>query len=168
MSAQPPRKFHGTPGVAHDADGGPDGILLAALLKGMLYPGSAVRPDAPVVVVADADPAAGRLLAGYFSRRGFRSAHTSLGEDVLSLAHAGRLGVAIVDVTLDDMSGHALVARLKEIDPTLHVLMTTGDYRPEFEVRARQIGILHYAQKPADYRRLEAVVTKVIGGSRSA
>jgi DNA-binding NtrC family response regulator len=68
-----------------------------------------------------------------------------------------------VDVALRDMSGHALVSRLKEIDPRVHVLMTTGDHRPEFEVRARQIGILHYAQKPADPERLEAVVAKALG-----
>jgi hypothetical protein len=46
------------------------------------------------------------------------------------------------------MSGHALVSRLKEIDPRVQVLMTSGDYRPEFEVRARQIGILHWRPKP--------------------
>ena len=91
------------------------------------------------------------------------STHTALGQDALDLAHAGRLRAAIVDVTLRDMSGHALVSRLKEIDPRVHVLMTTGDYRPEFEVRARQIGILHYAQKPADPERLEAVVAKALG-----
>src|SRR3546814_13356075 len=76
-------------------------------------------------------------MAGYCSQRGLRAAHTSIGEDVLKLAHAGRLGVAIVDVSLADMSSHALVCRLKEIDPALHVLMTTGDFRPELEVRAR-------------------------------
>ena len=66
------------------------------------------------------------------------------------------------------MSGHALVARLKAIDPNVHVLMTTADYRPEFEVSARQIGILHYAQKPTDHERLEAVVAKALGVSRLA
>jgi DNA-binding NtrC family response regulator len=71
--------------------------------------------------------------------------------------------MAIVDVALRDMSGHALVSRLKEVDPRVHVLMTSGDYRPEFEVRARQIGILHYAQKPTDPDRIETVVAKALG-----
>jgi DNA-binding NtrC family response regulator len=115
-----------------------------------------------LVLVADADDEAGRSLADHFTRRGFRVTHTVLGQDALDLAHAGRLQAAIVDVALRDMSGHALVSRLKEIDPRVHVLMTTGDYRPEFEVRARQIGILHYAQKPADPERLEAVVAKAL------
>jgi DNA-binding NtrC family response regulator len=124
---------------------------------------SGLERDDALVLVVDADDEAGRSLADHFVRRGFRVSHTSLGQDALDLAHAGRLRAAIVDVTLRDMSGHALVARLKEVDPRVHVLMTTGDYRPEFEVRARQIGILHYAPKPADPDRLEAVVAKALG-----
>jgi DNA-binding NtrC family response regulator len=124
--------------------------------------------DDSLVLVVDADDAAGRHLADHFTRRGFRVTHTALGQDALDLAHAGRLRAVIVDVALRDMSGHALVARLKEIDPRVHVLMTAGDYRPEFEMRARQIGILHYAQKPADPERLEAVVAKALGVAQPA
>lgn len=124
--------------------------------------------ELPAILVADGDAGAGRLLAAQLTRRGFRAAHTPRGDEVLGAAVAGRVGVAIVDVALDDMSGHALVARLKEVDPALRVLMTTADYRPELELRARQIGILHYAQKPVDAARLEAVVAKALASSRSA
>jgi DNA-binding NtrC family response regulator len=128
----------------------------------MVYPPGSERDDGLLLVV-DADDEAGRALVEHFTRRGFRATYTSLGQDALDLAHAGRLRAAVVDVTLRDMSGHALVSRLKEIDSRVHVLMTAGDYRPEFEVRARQIGILHYAQKPVDPERLEAVVAKALG-----
>src|SRR5262245_31397629 len=128
----------------------------------MTYPTSRERDDTLLLVVDAADEA-GRSLADHFTQRGFRVTHTAMGQDALDLAHAGRLRAAIVDVALRDMSGHALVSRLKEIDPRVQVLMTTGDYRPEFEVRARQIGIVHYAQKPADPERLEAVVAKALG-----
>ena len=128
----------------------------------MAYPATSERDDTFLLVV-DADDEAGRVLADHLTQRGFRVTHTAMGQDALDLAHAGRLRAAIVDVTLRDMSGHALVSRLKEIDPRVQVLMTSGDYRPEFEVRARQIGILHYAQKPANPERLEAVVAKALG-----
>jgi two-component system, response regulator FlrC len=128
----------------------------------MTYSSWPERDDAFILVV-DADDTAGRALAEHFSQRGFRATYTGVGQDALDFAHAGRLRAAIVDVTLRDMSGHALVARLKEVDPRVPVLMTAGDYRPEFEVRARQIGILHYAQKPADPERLEAVIAKALG-----
>jgi DNA-binding NtrC family response regulator len=131
------------------------------------------RPEAPTeyrprIIVADGDREAGALLADYFSRRGFLAEHTTLGSEVLTHAATGPLAMVVVDVALGDMSGHALVARLKGMDPGVHVLMTTADYRPEFEVRARQMGILHYAQKPIDYARIEAIVAKAIGLSRPA
>jgi DNA-binding NtrC family response regulator len=128
----------------------------------MAYPGILEREDTLLLVV-DADDEAGRMLADHFTRRGFRASYTAVGQDAIDLAHAGRLRAVIVDVALRDMSGHALVSRLKEIEPRVHVLMTAGDYRPEFEVRARQIGILHYALKPADPDRIEAVVAKALG-----
>ncbi|MGH7320926.1 MAG: hypothetical protein ACRELA_15045, partial [Candidatus Rokuibacteriota bacterium] len=59
-------------------------------------------------------------------------------------------------------TGHELAARLKAIDPGLPVMMTTGDYRPELEVMARQLGIVCYAHKPVDRRRLEAVLDKLL------
>jgi hypothetical protein len=70
-----------------------------------------------MILVADADSQAARQLASYFSLHGFRAAHTPRGEDALRLAYSGRLGLAIVDVTLLDMSGHALAFRLKLLVP---------------------------------------------------
>jgi len=126
--------------------------------------------ESALILVADADRKAARDLAGYFSIQGFQASHTSRGEEVLRFAHSGGLGLAIVDASLLDMSGHALASRLKEIDPEIPVLMTSGDYHPELEIRARQAGILYYSHKPADYRLLKAVVTKLLsdGGSMNS
>jgi DNA-binding NtrC family response regulator len=121
-----------------------------------------------MVLVADRDAVSGRLLASHLARRGFRAAHTTLGREALGLARAGGLRAVVVDVDLDDMSGHLLVSQLKAVAPGLHVVMTAGDYRPELELRAREIGILHYAHKPADPRRLTAVVARAVGPARTA
>lgn len=122
----------------------------------------------PLILVADADAEAARRLASYFSNRGFGTCYTSLGEEVLRLAGTGRLRVAIVDVSLLDMSGYLVAAQLKAMDPRICVLMTAGDYRPELEMRARQVGVVYYAQKPANYELIEAVVARAIGTSACA
>ena len=114
------------------------------------------------VLVADADVEAAVHLAGYFSRRGFRAYHTARGEEAVLLAHSHRLLLAVIDVTLLDMSGETLARRLKAIDPELPVLMTSGDYAPELEAAARRVGILYYAHKPADYRLIGGVVDKAL------
>lgn len=114
------------------------------------------------VLVADADHDAATHLAGYLSRRGFRTYHTSRGEEAMLLAHSRRLLLAVVDVSLLDMPGEALARRLKDIDPELPVLMTSGDYAPELEAAARQVGILYYAHKPTDHGLIGGVVDKAL------
>lgn len=114
------------------------------------------------MLVADRDPQAALHLAGYFSRRGFRTYHTTQGEEAMLLANSRRILLAVIDVSLLDMSGHALAQRLKEIDPELPVLMTSGDYAPELEAAARRVGILYYAHKPADYELIGGVVDKAL------
>lgn len=121
-----------------------------------------VQTARPLILVADADGEAAWLLAKHFLRQGYRALHTQRGEDALRLARFGALDAAIVDVSLEDMAGHTLAARLRELDPEIPILMTAGDYRPELEARARQLGILYYAHKPADCRLLEAVVAKAL------
>lgn len=79
-------------------------------------------------------------------------------------AETGRLVLVIADMELSDMSGHALVERLREIDPAIPIVMTSADYRQEIEIDARKAGILYYAHKPIDYRGIEAVVAKALAG----
>lgn len=124
-----------------------------------------VERTRPLILVADGDREAAWLLAEHLLRHGYGALYTQRGEDALRLARSGALDAAIVDVSLEDMAGHALAARLRELDPELPILMTAGDYRPELEVRARQLGILFYAHKPADCRLLESVVAKALAGA---
>ncbi len=114
------------------------------------------------VLVVDADHDAATHLAGFFSQRGFRTYHTSRGEEAMLLAHSRQLLLAIVDVSLLDMPGEALARRLKDIDPELPVLMTSGDYAPELEAAARRVGILYYAHKPTDHGLIGGVVDKAL------
>ena len=115
-----------------------------------------------MILVADVDGEAARLLADYLARHGFKVKSTSSGQAVLALARSRRLGLAIVDMALKDMSGPALAARLKEVNATIPVLMTSADNRPELEMQARQTGIIYYTHKPTNYRRVQAVVEKAL------
>jgi DNA-binding response OmpR family regulator len=119
-----------------------------------------------LIMVADEDSRAARALARSLSRRRLKASYTASGEEVVSLACSGRLRLAIVDEILKDMSGLMLAAQLKAINPAIPVLMTSADHRPELEIQARQAGILYYAHKPTNYRRLEAVVRKALSNAR--
>jgi len=118
------------------------------------------------VLVADRDGSAARLLGDLIRRLGLRAYHTTRGDEALRVAEAQPMRLAIIDVALQDMAGPELARRLRTLDPALPVVMTTGDFRPEVEVQAREAGIVHYAHKPLDDGRLEAVLRKILDGAR--
>ena len=113
------------------------------------------------ILVADGDVAAANLVAGFLLNSRFRAYPTARGFDALRLVRRYRLGLAVVDVDLLDMTGCELVRKLRTIEPALPVIMTTGDYRPATEVDARQLGIVQYIHKPVDLQRLDLVVTRI-------
>lgn len=115
------------------------------------------------ILIADGDEATANLHAGFLLHARFRAYPVARGLDALRLARRYRLGLAVVDVELLDMTGCDLVRRLRAIDPALPVVMTTRDYRPSTEVEARQLGIVQYIHKPVDLRRLDLVVARVLG-----
>ena len=114
------------------------------------------------VLIADADPESASRLVSHLVRQGLRAYHTARGEEAVLLAHSRQIGAAVIDVTLADMQGTALAARLKEIEPELPVVMTSADHRPETEAEARRLGILYFAHKPASDRLIGGVVQKAL------
>jgi DNA-binding response OmpR family regulator len=139
------------------------GPLLALRLhsRGRVERSMAVRPR--WVLIADRDGPAARRLVRLILQLGLRAFQTARGDEALRLAEAEPVRLAVIDAALQDMAGPQLALRLRTLDPALPVIMTTGDFRPEIEVQARRAGVLHYAHKPLDDARLEAVLRKVLG-----
>ena len=126
----------------------------------MRPPAHRSHPARPLVLVADADPQARRRLARFLSGQGHETVLTSRGEQVLRLTRCGPVGAVVVDTRLADMGGHALATLLRERHPRLAIIMTSADHRSEVELRAREIGVVLYAHKPLDLRRVAAVVER--------
>jgi DNA-binding NtrC family response regulator len=121
-----------------------------------------VGPSGSWILVADGRRRSADALARWLSGEGLFTHATARGREALELAQFLPLAAAIVDVHLVDMNGYDLVASLKRVDADLAVVVTTADGSRRSEVRARQLGIAHYAMKPVDVAQLYAVVIKAI------
>lgn len=113
------------------------------------------------ILVADGDEASARSIASFLLQARLRAYPTARGLEAMRLLGRFRLGLAVVDVNLIDMPGCDLVRMLRAMEPALPVVMTTGDYSPATEVRARQLGIVQYIHKPIDLHRLDRVVSRI-------
>lgn len=112
------------------------------------------------VLIADADRRAALGLARHLDAFAVRSFPTPCGMDALVAARASRPALVVVDVQLDDMTGYALIAGLRQMYDRMPIVMTCPDADPAHEIRARQYGVVHYATKPMDLPRFGSILTK--------
>ena len=59
-------------------------------------------------------------------------------------------GIVILDLKMPDMSGLDVLAKIKEHDPTIEVIMLTGHGSAGSGVEARDKGAFDYIMKPVD------------------
>jgi DNA-binding response OmpR family regulator len=96
---------------------------------------------------------------------------TSLGYDVdvarhgaaaLVRAAAVRPDVVLLDVNLPELSGDQVLDRLKTIDPTVPIVMLTGNTDEDLARSFLQRGALDYIAKPFHLAALERVVATAV------
>jgi two-component system KDP operon response regulator KdpE len=111
------------------------------------------------VLLVDADGIALEVM-----KQGIRS---SLGYEVLSASSCGEavllirrypVRLAVIDVDLPDGKGHHLIPVLKQLRPSLRVIMTSSDYSEETERVCRGCGLVLYMAKPLELGLFEAAV----------
>ena len=100
---------------------------------------------------------------------------TALGYDV-DVAHGGaaaliraaaqRPDVVLLDVTMPDVSGDEVLNRLRAIDPTVAVVMLTGNADEDLARSFLRRGALDYVAKPFQLVTLETVVATAVAVGR--
>ena len=116
------------------------------------------------MLVADADHRAACSIARQLSDEGVLAHPTHRGTQSLAFATDLPLAVAVVDAQLADMSGYDCVSHLRRIDPAVRIIVTARGRVRAAEIRARELGILHYAIKPIRFERLYAAIIAGIAG----
>ncbi len=77
--------------------------------------------------------------------------------------HSDQIALVITDLTMPNMSGIELVVALRELNPTLNVIMMTG-YQPDFASKSQLgSGETIWLQKPIPLQLLRQTVRQLIG-----
>jgi len=63
-------------------------------------------------------------------------------------------GIVILDLKMPDMSGLDVLAKVKEHDPSIEVIMLTGHGSAEAGAEAKEKGAFDYIMKPVDLVKL--------------
>jgi len=91
---------------------------------------------------------------------GFLCAEAASGEEALGLVQNPRLGVVVLDVRLPGIDGIEVLRRLRDIRPTLRVIMLSASTDQELVLEALRLGACDYLAKPLHDEELVLAVRR--------
>jgi CheY-like chemotaxis protein len=115
------------------------------------------------VLLIDDDAAIIQMLSSYFSDGdpGYAVEAALNGEKGLAKLQAHRPDVVLLDISMPGMNGLEVLARIRQLDPSIPVIMVTGaNYRDTSQALTN--GAFAYLPKPFDFRYVDHLVTLAI------
>ncbi len=116
--------------------------------------------QAPHVLIVEDDPAISRLLEALLSSAGYRVQAVAEGGAALAHCAQARPGAVFLDLTLPDISGWDLLARLRALPDPPPVVVLTADTAAI--ARARAAGAADAILKPFDIDEVLAVAARLL------
>ncbi|MBW1779770.1 MAG: response regulator [Deltaproteobacteria bacterium] len=100
------------------------------------------------------------------SRRGYETTVAESGEEAIEILKKSRQDVVILDIKMPGMDGHEALARIKEIDPDVQVIMLTGHGGDESAKESLKHGAFDYLNKPCDIKLLSLKINDAYDAAR--
>ena len=119
-------------------------------------------------LLVDDDEAFIQVLARALDRRGFTCRGATDPQQALQLASEQLFKRGVIDLKIDRASGLALIPALKQLQPTMEVVMLTGYSSVATAVEAVKLGAVNYLCKPASTDEILAAFDQVEGNPAQA
>jgi DNA-binding NtrC family response regulator len=131
-----------------------------------MVPQAAVS-DPPVRIVAiDDDPEFLDFLTHALSGNGLEIITSADPERGLELALGAATDIVLLDLVMPSCSGFDLLEKIVKANPTINVILLTGEYSTELAVEAIQKGAADYLNKPISVEALRLRVNKFVDTAR--
>lgn len=127
----------------------------------LLFRGEGVdekQEQAMRVLIVENDVSLAAFVKASLESWGYQAQHCAKGADALRRFKAGLHDLVVMEVSLPDIKGEALISSLKEISPEVKIVAVTGSNSRELEARIREQGILYYMVKPFETENLKVLL----------
>jgi two-component system nitrogen regulation response regulator NtrX len=118
------------------------------------------------ILVVDDETGVRTSLAGILGDEAYEVEAVGSGEECLAAVAARRFDLVILDVWLPGADGLETLARLRETDPELPVVMISGHGTIETAVRAVRLGARDFVEKPLSLDKTLLVVRNALSQRR--
>ncbi|MEO6950688.1 MAG: EAL domain-containing protein [Polyangia bacterium] len=139
---------------------------VAPLLSVLPHATPTVEGTSPRVLVVEDDLLLLRALARLLRASGCQVTQVGSGLVAAQMAKVRCFDVVLTDLSMPEISGLEVAARIREGDPSLSVVLMTGSPTVETAVRALELGALRYLVKPIAPDLLLATINEAAKLSR--
>jgi two-component system, NtrC family, response regulator AtoC len=112
------------------------------------------------VLIVDDETRLVEAIEKKLTQEGMDISTASSAAEALSLMKKETFDVCVLDIRLTDMDGIGLLARLKEMQPILEVIMLTGYASVDTAIRSMKLGAYDYLTKPTKLSVLSKVILR--------
>jgi len=112
------------------------------------------------VLVVDDEPPLREMLRGFFESNGYGARAAGSGEEALRLIAEESPGAVVLDLKMPGLSGIETLARIKELDRSIPVIIMTGYGTVDAAVAAMKLGAVDFLTKPVRPSELRRAVER--------
>jgi DNA-binding NtrC family response regulator len=110
------------------------------------------------ILLVDDEPAIREILEEHFAGQGYQVGCARDGQEALAAVAGDRPDVVVLDVGLPGMNGLEVLRRLYRHDPTIAVIMISGNADVALAQATLKLGAIDYVFKPLDFDRLDRAI----------
>ncbi|HXO22325.1 MAG TPA: sigma-54 dependent transcriptional regulator [Thermoanaerobaculia bacterium] len=118
------------------------------------------------VLLVEDEPAVRKAVARFLERKGYETRQAGFCAEGLEAFRADRPDAVLLDYSLPDGDGLQLLRQLREIDPTVPVLVLTAHASIDLAVRAIKEGAEQFFTKPVELPAVEVVLARLMEKAR--
>ena len=102
------------------------------------------------ILIVDDDPGQRELLKGFLDHQGYETLTSGDGETALHLLRRETVQLVLLDHRMPGLTGDAVLAKIRETNPTQRVIMITAFGDVDMAVNAMKLGACEFLEKPVD------------------
>ncbi|HET6936011.1 MAG TPA: sigma-54 dependent transcriptional regulator, partial [Candidatus Angelobacter sp.] len=118
------------------------------------------------VLIIDEDLAMAKYLASHLTRRNFEVTVASTDQEALRIFRGFDPILVLLDTSMHGSLGTEILERLKQIKPSVSVVVLSASKEPEMIFKASKLGADDYISKPVDPKELDVRIAKVLDNQR--
>jgi len=113
------------------------------------------------ILIVDDEKNVVNLLDKMIKKQGYVTFNASNGREALDVIDRNQIDIVITDIRMPELDGISLLKKIKEVDPSIEVILITAFATLETAIEALRIGARDYITKPFDLEDIMIAIEKV-------